>query len=165
MIPGCPFNSTPVLTPPQETSPFLVSKDLSFLDSSYKWNHTLCSCKWNHEAVFGVWLFSLSVTLFKLYLHCSEYQSFSPFHGWITFHLDHWSFHIFPIFLCWLIVLLFVSLKFFFCLLRVTPVAYGGSQDRGLIRATAAGLHQSHSNARSEPHLQPTVKLKTTSDP
>ena len=43
----------------------------------------------------------------------------------------------------------------FVCLLlfRATPVAYGGSQARGLVRATAAGLHHSHSNTRSELHL------------
>ena len=34
-----------------------------------------------------------------------------------------------------------------------TPVAYGGSQVRGRIRAIAAGLHNSHSNAGSEPGL------------
>ena len=45
---------------------------------------------------------------------------------------------------------------FFFCLFvfsMATPVAYGGSQDRGLIRAVATGLCQSQSNARSELHL------------
>ena len=44
---------------------------------------------------------------------------------------------------------------FFFCLSafsRAVPVAYGGSQSRGLIRAVVTGLHQSHSNARSESH-------------
>ena len=35
-------------------------------------------------------------------------------------------------------------------LFRATPMAYGGSQARGQIRGTAAGLHHSHSNARSE---------------
>ena len=39
---------------------------------------------------------------------------------------------------------------FVFFLLRVTPVAYGDSQARGLMRAVAAGLRQSHSNAISE---------------
>ena len=39
---------------------------------------------------------------------------------------------------------------FYFCFFRATPVAYGSSQARGLIRAIAAGLHYSHSNARSE---------------
>ena len=36
------------------------------------------------------------------------------------------------------------------CLFRAIPVAYGGSQARGPIRAVAAGLHHSHSNAGSE---------------
>ena len=39
-------------------------------------------------------------------------------------------------------------------------MAYGGSQARGLIRATAAGLHHSHSNTKSKPHLQPTPQLR-----
>ena len=34
---------------------------------------------------------------------------------------------------------------FFFCFFRTTPVAYGGSQARDPIRATAASLCQSHS--------------------
>ena len=42
---------------------------------------------------------------------------------------------------------------FFFCLLfRAAPMAYGGSQARSPIRATAAGLHYSHGNARSLTH-------------
>ena len=45
------------------------------------------------------------------------------------------------------------------------PAAYEGSQARGLIRATAAGLHQSYSNAGSEPCLQPTPQLTATLDP
>ena len=35
---------------------------------------------------------------------------------------------------------------FFFCLFRAASAGYGGSQARGQIGATAAGLHQSHSN-------------------
>ena len=46
-------------------------------------------------------------------------------------------------------------LFFFFNLFKAAPTAYGGSQARGWIRAEAAGLHHSHSNARSEPRLQP----------
>ena len=38
-------------------------------------------------------------------------------------------------------------------------MAYGGFQARVLIGAVAAGLIQSHSNARSVPHLQPTPQL------
>ena len=43
-----------------------------------------------------------------------------------------------------------------FCLFRDTLKAYGGSQGRGLIRAVATSLCQSHSNTRSEPRLRPT---------
>ena len=42
-----------------------------------------------------------------------------------------------------------------FCFLpfRAASVAYGGSQVRGPIGATAADLHHSHSHIRSEPRL------------
>ena len=52
--------------------------------------------------------------------------------------------------------LFFFFFSFLFLLLRATPAACGGSQARGLIGAVAASLHQSRSNARSEPHLRPT---------
>ena len=55
---------------------------------------------------------------------------------------------------------------FFFCLFvfsRAILAAYGGSQARGLIGATAAGLH--HSNAGSELHLRPTPQLTTMLGP
>jgi len=44
------------------------------------------------------------------------------------------------------------TLHFFlsFCLFRATLKAYGGSQARGPIGPVAAGLHHSHSHARSE---------------
>ena len=48
---------------------------------------------------------------------------------------------------------------------RATPMAYGGSQAQGLIRALAAGLHHSHSNKGSELRLQPTPQLMATPDP
>ena len=56
---------------------------------------------------------------------------------------------------------------FFFvlCLFRVTPTAHGGSQARGPIGATAAGLCHSHSNARSELALRPTPQLMAMPDP
>ena len=57
---------------------------------------------------------------------------------------------------------------FFFCpfsLFRATPTAYGSSQARGLIGAVAAGLHHSHSNARSELHLRSIPQLTATLDP
>ena len=56
--------------------------------------------------------------------------------------------------------------SFFFFLLsffRAALAAYGGPQVRGWIGAVAAGLY--HSNARSEPHLQPTPQLTATLDP
>ena len=54
---------------------------------------------------------------------------------------------------------------FFFLLFRAAHVAYGGSQTRGPIGATATGLCQNHSNVGSEPHLQPTPQLMATPDP
>ena len=44
------------------------------------------------------------------------------------------------------------------------PTAYGGSQAKGKIGAVATGLRQSHSNAGSEPRLQPTPQLTATPD-
>ena len=59
------------------------------------------------------------------------------------------------------LLLLNLNLNFFF---RATHMAYGGSQARGPIRAVAAGLHHSLSNAGSEPSLQPTPQLMSTPD-
>ena len=42
---------------------------------------------------------------------------------------------------------------FFFLLFRAVHLAYGGSQARGGLGATAADLQHSHSNAGSEPCL------------
>ena len=44
-------------------------------------------------------------------------------------------------------------------------MAYGGSQAGGQVRATAASLHHSHSNAGSKLRLQPTPQLTATRDP
>ena len=46
---------------------------------------------------------------------------------------------------------------FFFPFFRATPTAYGSSQARGQLGATAAGLHHSHSNTGSELHLRLTL--------
>ena len=51
---------------------------------------------------------------------------------------------------------------FLFFIFRATPGACGSSQARSLIRAIAAGLHHSHSNAKSKPRLQPTPQLTAT---
>ena len=44
-------------------------------------------------------------------------------------------------------------LKIFFFLFTAAPAAYGGSQARGRIGASAAGLPHSHGNAGSEAYL------------
>ena len=64
-----------------------------------------------------------------------------------------------------LLLTTFFFFFFFFAISWATPAAYGGSQGRGLIGAVAASLRQSHSNAGSEPRLQPTPQLTATSDP
>ena len=56
-------------------------------------------------------------------------------------------------------------LFFFPPLFRATPLAYGGFQARGLIRATAAGHSHSRSNACTEPCLQPTPQITAMPDP
>ena len=50
----------------------------------------------------------------------------------------------------------------FFVFSRAIPEACGGSQARGLIRATVAGLHHSHSIVGSELCLWPTPQLTAT---
>ena len=60
---------------------------------------------------------------------------------------------------------LFLVFFFFSVFSRAAPVAYGGSQTRGLIGAVAAGLCHSHSNARSGLHLRPTPELMAMPDP
>ena len=61
-------------------------------------------------------------------------------------------------------VCLFDCYLFYFFLFRATPLAYGSSQARGQIGATAAGLHHSYSNTGSKPCLWPTPQLTTTLD-
>ena len=62
----------------------------------------------------------------------------------------------------YLFIYLFLS---FFVFLRAASMAYGGSQARGIIRAVAASLRQSHSNVGSGPRLRPTPQLTATPDP
>ena len=61
-----------------------------------------------------------------------------------------------------------IFILFYFCLFAISggaPVANGGSQARGQVGAIAAGLHQSHSKARSELRLRPTPQLTAMPDP
>ena len=62
---------------------------------------------------------------------------------------------------------LYLPRVFLFCfalLLGGSPAAYGSSQARGPIGATAIRLHHSQSNARLEPHLPPTPQLTAMPD-
>ena len=61
-------------------------------------------------------------------------------------------------------VCLSIYLSIYFIALPA-PKACGGSQARGLIGAIAAGLHESHSNAGSEPRLRPIPQPMATLDP
>ena len=58
----------------------------------------------------------------------------------------------------WFFIFIFIS---FF---RASPVAYGFSQARGRMGATAAGLHHSHSNVGPEPCLRPTPQFMAMPD-
>ena len=62
-------------------------------------------------------------------------------------------------------IMLFLFFLFSIFLFRASLEAHGGSQARDQVEATAAGLHHSHSNAGSEPHLQTTPQLTATPDP
>ena len=56
---------------------------------------------------------------------------------------------------------LFLFWFLFLVFFRAATMAYGDSQARDLIRAVAAALHHSHSNAKFKPHLQPTTASMT----
>ena len=73
-------------------------------------------------------------------------------------------------YLFYFITFYFILFYFIFCLLSSLGCicimwSYGGSQAKGWIGASAAGLHHSHSNLGSEPCLQPTPQHTTTPDP
>ena len=59
-------------------------------------------------------------------------------------------------------ILFIHSFIYCFCFFNATPVAYGSSQATGWIRATAAGLHHSGSNAGSKLCLLPTPTADST---
>ena len=54
---------------------------------------------------------------------------------------------------------------FFFFLFRASSAAYGSSQARSQIGATAAGLHHNHCNIRFKPQLQSALQLEAMLDP
>ena len=49
------------------------------------------------------------------------------------------------------------------CLFRATPKAYGSSQARGPIGATAASLHHGHGNVGPDPRLRPILTARSPS--
>ena len=61
--------------------------------------------------------------------------------------------------------IIFIYLFIYFSFSRAAPMAYGGTQGRGLIGAVATALRQSHSNVGYEPCLQPTPQLTAIPDP
>ena len=62
-------------------------------------------------------------------------------------------------------VYIYIYIYIYIVFLGLRHNMYGGSQARDHIRATAAGLHHHHSNAGSEPCLQPTPLSLLTSLP
>ena len=62
-------------------------------------------------------------------------------------------------------VFIFIFHYLFICFFRAASMAYASSQARGQIRASAAGLCHSHSNAGSKPYLQSTPQLMAMLDP
>ena len=103
----------------------------------------------------------------------SMHSFLTGFHStylWNSFILLLWQylipFHCNIVLYCVTIHYLYIHsfLFFFFLLSRATLETCGGSQARGQIGATTAGLRHSHSNTGSKPHLQPTPQLTTMPD-
>ena len=67
--------------------------------------------------------------------------------------------HEFKYFIDFIILFYFILFHLFYLCFRATHATYGGSQARSVIRATAASLCHSHSNARSKPCLWPVPQL------
>ena len=99
--------------------------------------------------------------------HTHTHILFLIFHHVISQEIEHSSLHctVEPHCLSILFIIIIIIIIAFF---RATPIAYGNSQARGQIRATAASLHHSHGNTGSElclHHLQPTPQLMAMPDP
>ena len=98
------------------------------------------------------------------YIHCAiptlQFEGFF-FLGHSLPHANfiRFSFPAFFFFFLSFVVVVVVAISW------AAPAAYGSSPARGPIGAVAAGLHQSHSNAGSEPHLQPAPQLTAMLDP
>ena len=106
-----------------------VSVNLPFLDISHKWDHRTCGL-----VCVVCEEHSLRSALLYPLLHTPR--------GPLLFSAS-----------------MSLLLGLLFLLFRAAPAAYGGSQVRGPIGATAAGLHHSYSHVGSQPRLQPTRQI------
>ena len=100
--------------------------------------------------------FLLSSPLLSLWCLSSPRPLLSPWLATASSLVSLW--HLLPL----LVHSQYGSQSDLFSFLFLGPVAYGGSQARGQLRATAAGLHYSH--AGSKLCLQPTPQLMVTLD-
>ena len=95
--------------------------------------------------IYNTFLFLSAHTLQSIYLLTKGFSTVSGHVADRDITLGFQSIDILNISVCFEF-----SILIFF---RAAPVAYGGSQARGHIGAVAGGLHHSHSNTESEPHL------------
>ena len=129
-----------------------INRAIKFRPASPRWsssinkNHFPCQREF-HKAEITLRQAETDTSVHEYLLPYARYQV----RDFITWAMKHYSTYLF----------IFLSFVFF----RAALVAYGGSQARGLVGATASSLHQSHSNARSEPHLRPTPQFMAALDP
>ena len=125
-------------------------------------------CKWNWRYKSCTWLHSYSYS-------CTVSVSSGPFMSPNSFVTPDFTSYPFPYLVSWLIISSILFLRngnpgvmvflphelgeiqiqinliiCFFFFLMATPLAYGNSQARSGIRATAASLHHRHSNSGSK---------------
>ena len=116
-----------------------------------------------HTCFFSIYTHFLYIFKFiHIFYICSLYTytyAFSLYILYLYTYLAMLSLYIFYLF-----IYLFIFWSFCLFFPRAAPAAYGGSQARGRVGAVATGLCQSHSNAGSEPRLQPTPQLTATPD-
>lgn len=71
LMPNVPQSKIPTALSGDHGSLLSVSIDLPFLDTSYRWNHTICGL---------LYLASFTQHVFKVLPYCSMYQYFIPLH-------------------------------------------------------------------------------------
>ena len=100
---------------------------------------------WKKTPFFLDWAVFTTLSEFSWPYFFGLFLDFFVFNRWVCLIFCQ----SYTVFLCFLFCL-FVC----FLLYRATPAAYGSSQARSQMGATAASLHHSYSNARFEPCLQ-----------